>query len=252
MAAALGGGAVARRVGQGRLHQGVHGGGLVQPVGPLHRVQPHVGLERRPRVGPALGDEGQSSSTPLLAGPAPGGQGLGPGDEDAGPAAAGHQLGGPVDEPLRDRSRPCPSSGPRPPPAPRRRASSGAGSPWRSDREWTIQQWVSGRRGRRRLRRRLGERPGARGASAMSSKGSGAAAGSSSRLVTWPAPTTTGTLVQSIVGVTRSVHVEALETAPAQPVPRSVATPGSCASTVRWPRSAAKTCLALVRSGCGP
>ena len=32
----------------------------------------------------------------------------------------------------------------------------------------------------------------------MRSKGSGAAAGSSWRLVTWPAPTTTGTCVQSV------------------------------------------------------
>ena len=57
----------------------------------------------------------------------------------------------------------------------------------------------------------------------MRSKGSGAAAGSSWRLVTWPAPTTTGTRVQSVMRCRTTDRV-------------SVA-------VLMLPRSAAKTCL---------
>ena len=62
---------------------------------------------------------------------------------------------------------------------PRRAARRGAGSPWRSDREWTIQQWV--------MSPTDAFPASARASSveaAISSKGSGAATGSSSRFVT--------------------------------------------------------------------
>ena len=65
-------------------------------------VQPHVGLEGRPRVGPSVG-AGPVQLDVLLPGASPRGQGLGPGDEDTGTAPRRHELGGAVHEPLGDR-----------------------------------------------------------------------------------------------------------------------------------------------------
>ena len=48
----LGGRVMALGVGQRRLHQRVHGGGGLEAVRPLHRMDPHVGFQGGPRLGP--------------------------------------------------------------------------------------------------------------------------------------------------------------------------------------------------------
>ncbi len=119
--------------------------------------EPEVGLERRPRLGPPV-RRGPVELDPLLLGAPAGGEGLGPGDEHAGrPPAATSSAARLTShwgiEPPMPEQRASARL------APRRRASSGAGSPWRSDSEWTMNRCVSsastdsGCRGRRCRRR---------------------------------------------------------------------------------------------------
>ena len=138
------------------------------------------------------GDDGQSSSTPALRARR----------RVARASAPAMSTRGRAPEATRSAARltshwgmfpPMPEQRVSAPSIPRRPARAGAGSPWRSDREWTIQRWLMS------ATAALPASARARAvACAIRSKGDGAAAGSCSRLVTWPAPTTTGTLVQSV------------------------------------------------------
>ena len=236
MAAAVGGGVVARAVGQRALDRARTwwwpgpGRGRARPGGPRGpgrsaatcRAIPATRASRARRPAFLARRRVASASAPAM--------------RTAGPAAArppGRRRGRRA---TGGSSRPCPSSAPRPASAPSRRASSAAGSPWRSDSEWTIQQWVSPAGRRPPHRADVGERRGPRAPSA--SNGSGAAAGSSSRLVTLAR---TGDHRHAGRGPPSSVGRRARSSGPVQ------LRVGRCA-----PRSAARVCLRSPRSLRGP
>ena len=98
----MGVGVVAGAVGDRRLEQRVHGGGLFEPMGALDGVHAEVGLERRPGLGPARRARPLQAHVLLLGAPTRG-ERLGAGDQDPGTVPLHDELGGPVHQPLGDR-----------------------------------------------------------------------------------------------------------------------------------------------------